>query len=500
MGDLESRRSTLVSRLPIFRRSIGRRQDSLPSSPSSSNTVGLHSSSPSSTNSSSGSTGKRRSIFRTTSLSFHQRKENNQKTDSVNQTVNISNESQSSHSCLPKLDVEEQVKNKGKSSISVYGSRRKKITRSVTEDFEKKKDHSVNRNVFTNCLGKNESDDSGFIEEESKRSVKHSTRKLLPRSLSSHYRFSRPVSRCQSPSLTQNSGCSTEHQHSSVTESPAAKPLLPSAAEITENTEGSLHSPLISTDHTTAPHSPSDFTFMDDSASEADSLPNSGQQQPHKQHICHANSTSPTFRSPGIMNEHIKETDILKNGSHVDGISLTKLKDETSMERLSSKPSVTSPSVYQPKVLLPISELSTNEFKDNGNNTAGCHTGTSVFQNGGHSLSTENVPKKYERAADIHEMIPTKLRTHRSVSESKSISSVETPSALTHHNHARVNYANSFSPYRDWRSSERRSRSSSEGTAGGSRMAFRPKDGNTEESNSLRKQRTNSTSSKMNSM
>ncbi|OCT99994.1 serine-rich coiled-coil domain-containing protein 1 [Xenopus laevis] len=500
MGDLESRRSTLVSRLPIFRRSIGRRQDSLPSSPSSGNTVGLHSSSPSSTNSSSGSTGKRRSIFRTTSLSFHQKKENDQKIDAVSQNVNISNGSQTSHTCLPKLDMEEQVKNKGKSSICVYGSRRKKITRSVTEDFEKKKDHSGNRNVFTNCLGKNESDDSGFIEEQSKRSVKHSTRKLLPRSLSSHYRFSRAVSQCQSPPLTQNSGCSTEHQHPTDTESPSAKPLLPCAAEITENTEGSLHSPLISTDHTTAPHTPSDFTFMDDSASEADSLPNSGQQQSHNQHICHANSTSLIFPSPAMITERIKETDFLENGSHVDGVSLTKFKDETSMERLSSKPSVTSPNMYQPKVLLPISELSTNEFKANGTNTAGCRIGTSVFQNGGQSLSTENFPKKYEPAAEVHEMITTRLKTHRSVSESKSISSAETPSALGQHNHARVNYANNFSPYRDWRSFERRLRSSSEGTAGSSRMTFRPKDGNTEDSNSLRKQRTISTSSKMNSM
>ncbi|KAE8630818.1 hypothetical protein XENTR_v10000975 [Xenopus tropicalis] len=500
MGDLESRRSTLVSRLPIFRRSIGRRQDSLPSSPSSSNTVGLHSSSPSSTNSSSGSTGKRRSIFRTTSLSFHHRKENDQKIDPVSQNANISNGSQISHSCLPKLDVEEQVKTKGKSSISVYGSRRKKITRSVTEDFDKKKDHSGNRNVFTNCLGKNESDDSGFIDEQSKRSVKHSTRKLLPRSLSSHYRFSRPVSQCQSPSLTQSSGCSTEHQHTTGTDSPAVKPLLPSAAEKIENTEGSMHSPLISTDHTTAPHTPSDFTFMDDSASEADSLPNSGQQQLHNEHICHANATSQTFPCPAIIPEHIKETDILENGSHEDSIRLTKCKDGASMERLGSKPSVTSPSVYQPKVLLPISELSTNEFKANGTNIAGCHTGTSVSQNGGHSLSTENFPKKYEPTVDVHEIIPTKLKTHRSVSESKSISSAETPSAVAQHNHSRVNYANSFSPYRDWRSSERRIRSSSEGTAGSSRMTFRPKDGNTEESNSLRKQRTISTSSKMNSM
>lgn len=63
-----------------------------------------------------------------------------------------------------------------------------------------------------------------------------------------------------------------------------------------------------------------------------------------------------------------------------------------------------------------------------------------------------------------------------------------------------VNYANSFSPYRDGRYSERRLRSSSEGTTGGSRMAFKPKEQHSEELAHFRKQRTISTSSKMNSM
>ena len=47
---------------------------------------------------------------------------------------------------------------------------------------------------------------------------------------------------------------------------------------------------------------------------------------------------------------------------------------------------------------------------------------------------------------------------------------------------------------------EKRLRSSSEGTAGSSRLIIKPKDGNAEELHSLRKQRASSSSSKMNSM
>lgn len=59
--------------------------------------------------------------------------------------------------------------------------------------------------------------------------------------------------------------------------------------------------------------------------------------------------------------------------------------------------------------------------------------------------------------------------------------------------------ASSLSPYREGRYIERRLRSSSEGTAGSSRMVLKPKDGHVEAS-SLRKHRTGSSSSKMNSL
>ncbi|KAM4708587.1 serine-rich coiled-coil domain-containing protein 1 isoform 2-T2 [Discoglossus pictus] len=500
MGDLGSKRSTLVSRLPIFRRNIGRRQDSLPSSPSSSNTVGLHSSSPSSTNSSSGSTGKRKSIFRTPSLHFHHRKEKEQQFEPTSQTPTVNNGAKTTHTSLQKIDLDEQSKAKGRSSIGLPGSCRKKITRSYTEDFEKRKEHSTNKNVFTNCLGKNDGDDSGFGEEQTKRSTKHSTRKLLPRSFSSHYRFSRPVAQSQSPPLAQNSGCSQVVQHPVEPESVVFKPVLAFNAEITDDIEQSLPSPLVSTDHTTAPQTPSDFVFMDDSASEADSLPNSTNQQSHKTHSCHNVSTSQTFYTPTTLASQDKSTEMEQNDSKFDDRPLNNKKAEIDVEGPGSNLSLNCSTSYQTKVLLPISELSTNDCTGVEKGTAECHVDKPVFQNGGHSHSTENFPKKYEPAIEQYETMPTRLKSHRSVSESKSVSSAEPQSSLMQYGHARVNYASSFSPFRDGRFLERRLRSSSEGTAGSSRMTYKPKEGNTEESNSLRKQRTISTSSKMNSM
>ncbi|KAM8939128.1 serine-rich coiled-coil domain-containing protein 1 [Pelodytes ibericus] len=503
MGDSGSRRSTLVSRLPIFRRSIGRRQDSLPSSPSSNNTGGLHSSSPSSTNSSSGSTGKRRSIFRTPSLSFHYKKDNDHKCDSTSQTTNISNGAQTtSHGSSQKIDLEEQIKTKGRSYIGVPSSCRKTITRSHTEDFEKRKEHSSNKNVFTNCLGKGEKDDSGFADEPSKQSTKHSTRKLLPRSFSTHSRFSKPVptSQCQSPSVVQTSDCSQTIRTPFV-ESSVVKVALPNASDPTEYTETSLQSPLISTDHTTAPQTPSDFVFMDDSASEADSLPNSGNQRPHKQHFCHAVSTSQTFPCPvSVAIQVDKVTETVENTSQCDGMTITKLKTETCEERTVSNTSLICSSPCQTKVLLPISELYTNDIPSTQNGTTQRHVDVPVFQNGAYSLSTESFPKKYEPALEHFAVTAERPKTHRSISESKGICSPESHTSLMHHGLARVNYASSFSPFRDGRYSERRLRSSSEGTAGSSRMMYKPREGNTEELNCLRKQRTISTSSKMNSM
>ncbi|XP_053559407.1 serine-rich coiled-coil domain-containing protein 1 isoform X2 [Bombina bombina] len=486
MGDLGERRSTLVSRLPIFRRSVGRRQDSLPSSPSSSNTVGLHSSSPSSTNSSSGSTGKRKSIFRTPSLNFRHRKDKDQQFEPTIQTSTVSNGAQSPHN-IQNQELKEQSKAKGRSSIGLPGSCRRKITRSHTEDFEKRKGNS--KYVFSNCLGKNDGDDSGFVEEQRKPSIKHSTRKLLPRSFSSHYRFSKTVSQCQSPSLPHNSQCS---QQCIDNESSDVRPVLSSTAEITEDTEHSLPSPLVSTDHTTAPQTPSDFIFMDDSTSEADSLPNSINQPTH---FCHTVSTSETFYTPKMAaTQRGKSSESEQKSTQCGDTPIRNRRLETSMDRPGSNLSLSCTTSYQSKALLPISELTTNDVNGIEKDVAEHHIHTPAF----HSLSAENFTNKCEPAVDQCEVTPARLKSHRSVSESKSIYSSEPQSSFMQYGYTRVNHASS--PYRDGKYTERRLRSSSEGTAGSSRMAFKPKEGNMDESNSLRKQRTNSTSSKMNSM
>ncbi|XP_077332684.1 serine-rich coiled-coil domain-containing protein 1 isoform X2 [Lithobates pipiens] len=483
MGDVGTRRSSLVSRLPIFRRSTVRKQDSLPSSPSSNNTGGLNTSSPSSTNSSSGSTGKRRSIFRTPSLSFHQRKENNHKYES-SQVTGIS---QSTQSTLQSLELEEQSKIKARTSTSIPSSCRK-ITRSVTEDFEKRKEHSGNKNVFTNCLGRSERDDSGFEDDQQKRSVKHSSRRLLPRSFSSHYRFSKRGSQCQTPSPTQNADIPTEVPTHPETDSIFAKPVLHSATEVNEYTESTL-SPLLSAEHTTAPQTPSDFIFMDDSASEADSLPISGNQIPERQQMCNPVSTSNTSANPeSVSTEMNKERHVVEEMSECDGLVLTKQKADTNVKR--SRPHICRASS---KELIPMSELSTSHNINLENGTEQKHSDKPVFQNKDYF----SLPKKFEPAVSQCEVMPTPC-THQSVPATK-VSS-EAQCSQMHNGRARVNYANSFSPYRDGRYSERRLRSSSEGTTGGSRMAFKPKEQHSEELAHFRKQRTISTSSKMNSM
>ncbi|OBS75625.1 hypothetical protein A6R68_17923, partial [Neotoma lepida] len=275
MGDSGSRRCTLVSRLPIFRKSISRRHDSLPSSPSSGNTAGVHSSSPSSTNSSSGSVGKRRSIFRAPSISFHHKKGSEPKPEPTDQNLSISNGAQPSHSNMQKLSLEEQVKTRGRHSVGFSSSRSKKITRSLTEDFEREKEPSTNKNVFINCLssGRSEGDDSGFTEEQTRRSLKQSTKKLLPKSFSSHSKFSKSVPQSQSKSLVQQPEFSLAITQYQEREPVLGRPSPSCSVDVTEHAGSSLQSPLLSTDLTTA-QTPSEFLALtEDSLSEADAFP-----------------------------------------------------------------------------------------------------------------------------------------------------------------------------------------------------------------------------------
>nr|XP_035979804.1 serine-rich coiled-coil domain-containing protein 1 isoform X2 [Halichoerus grypus] len=503
MGDSGSRRSTLVSRLPIFRRSISRRHDSLPSSPSSSNTVGVHSSSPSSTNSSSGSTGKRRSIFRTPSISFHHKKGSEPKQDATNQNLSISNGAQSGHSSMPKLSLEEHIKTRGRHSVGFSSSRNKKITRSLTEDFEREKEHSSNKNVFINCLssGKSEGDDSGFTEEQTRRSVKQSTKKLLTKSFSSHYKFSKPVPQSQSISLVQQSGFSLE-----ITQYQEREPVLVRASpscsvDVTERAGSSLQSPLLSADLTTA-QTPSEFLALtEDSVSETDAFPQSGSMASHCDNFGHNDSTSQISSNPAAVT---KTTIDLMGTVPCAIMSPGKYRLEGRCSTESNSLSETS-AANQKEVLLQITELPVM----NGNNSETHLSGDMqreehmVVQNGEKMLATSS-PRKlgfYEQ----HKAIADRVKGIHPISDSRII-----PSSGDHHIFNKTSYgyesnpakvlASSFSPYREGRFIERRLRSSSEGTAGSSRMILKPKDGNVEEVNSLRKQRAGSSSSKMNSM
>uniref|UniRef100_A0A8C2P3K3 Coiled-coil serine rich protein 1 n=1 Tax=Capra hircus TaxID=9925 RepID=A0A8C2P3K3_CAPHI len=295
MGDSGSRRSTLVSRLPIFRRSISRKHDSLPSSPSSSNTVG--------------STGKRRSLFRTPSISFHHKKGSEPKQEPTNQNLSISNGAQPGQSSMQKLSLEEHTKARGRHSVGFSSSRNKKITRSLTEDFEREKEHSTNKNVFINCLssGKSEGDDSGFTEEQTRRSVKQSTKKLLTKSFSSHYKFSKPVPQSQSISLVQQSEFSLE-----ITQYQEREPVLvrgsPSCSvDVTERAGSSLQSPLLSADLTTA-QTPSEFLALtEDSVSEVDAFPRSGSVASHCDNLGHNDSTSQISPNPAAVTKTTRD-------------------------------------------------------------------------------------------------------------------------------------------------------------------------------------------------
>ncbi|XP_027491811.1 serine-rich coiled-coil domain-containing protein 1 isoform X5 [Corapipo altera] len=501
MGDSGSRRSTLVSRLPIFRRSVSRRHDSLPSSPSSANAIGAHTSSPSSTNSSSGSTGKRRSIFRTPSISFHNKKGSEQKQDSANQNVNISNGAQSSLSTFQKLSLEEHIKSRGRHSVGFGSSRSKKITRSLTDDFEKGKEPSANKNVFINCIssGKNEGDDSGFAEEQSRYSVKQSTRKLLTKSFSSHYKFSKPVPESQSVTSVQQSRCLLEVKSYVESEPVIAKSSPPCSAETTECMGSSLQSPLLSADLTAA-QTPSDFVALtEDSVSEVDGLPSSGPGALLAEDFGHDVSTSHVFFNPDAA--PAREMDFVESTVHSAGVSPA---SHASSCTVGSNTLFKTSAANQAEVLLKANGLHINDARHiEKNNVDKAHLETFVLQHSEEPVILS--PKARGLTGDRDERMPSKhMRDPIPVTESKSVPCSEPQSFKTQQgyemNNPKVDLANSFSPCREGRFVEKRLRSSSEGTAGGSRLIIKPKDGNAEELNSLRKQRASSSSSKMNSM
>ncbi|XP_015274085.1 PREDICTED: serine-rich coiled-coil domain-containing protein 1 isoform X2 [Gekko japonicus] len=503
MGDSGSRRSIIVSRLPIFRRSISRRHDSLPSSPTSNSTVGVHSSSPSSTNSSSGSTGKRRSLFRTPSISFHHKKGSEQKAEPVSQNAAVSNGAQSSHT-LQKLGLEEHVKSRGRHSVGFGSSRSKKITRSVTEDFEKGREPSANKNVFINCIrsGKNEGDDSGFTEEQSRSSVKHSSRKLLPKSFSTHYRFSKPVPESQSVSCVQPSSCQLDIKPSVESEPLSARPSPSCSPEVVECVGSSLQSPMLSADVTMV-QTPSEFLALtEDSVSEVDGLPNGGNL--HAETFVHNVSTSQIFLSPAAAAPFSRKTDPIESVSHCAVIATeSQGADNLLLSEASGLSKALDANPNHAKVLwkeLPVQQTSHLEEVSSG---AEAQLKPFVLNQGEITWCSPEAQGSHRDQQRVR--APEHIREAIPISETKVIPSSSEPQSFQTQqgyeiNHTNVKLASSFSPHRDWRFIEKRLRSSSEGTAGSSRMILKPKDGHPEELNSLRKQRTGSSSSKMNSM
>lgn len=289
MGESGSRRSTLVSRLPIFRRSNSKRQESLPSSPSSGGVGnGVHTSSPSSTNSSSGSTGKRRSLFRTPSLGFTSKRNNDPPVQPINlnlpppQTQTTDANGNNQPTVTPSASTrfnDGGGRPKSRHSFGFGSHKQKKIPRSQTEDFDKasSSSSSANRNVFINCIsssGTNEGDDSGFLDDYSggsnnNRRSSRQKKQLLPKSFSAHHRFSRTSDHHRPPEVNLEPSSST-------TVAPGTGGLTPGSWPgelIGPGGESSLQSPMISEDRTTA-ITPSEFVpATEDSVSEVDALP-----------------------------------------------------------------------------------------------------------------------------------------------------------------------------------------------------------------------------------
>ncbi|XP_073766575.1 serine-rich coiled-coil domain-containing protein 1 isoform X2 [Danio rerio] len=437
MGESGTRRSTLVSRLPIFRRSARKRQDSLPSSPSSGGVGnGVHTSSPSSTNSSSSSTSKRRSLFRTPSLSFHSKRNS----DPIQ--LNLDNRTQGTDPTF-----QDGCISKTRHSFG-FGGHKKKITRSHTEDLEKA---SANRNsVFINCIssGTNEGDDSGFLDDvSSKRSSKHK-KHLLPKSFSAHQRL--PKNSANIPDQVKGQDGVEEPPK---TGTPGSWPG--------ELAESSLQSPMISEDRTTA-ITPSDFVHVtEDSVSEVDALPAPSPAAPPET-SSQAVSTSQVSFTPA---EGTSEKPLLPDTSHTANTQCESTTAHT-----------------EPVTLQMVKELNPNPEQSEA---------SEIDQAPELSEDSSSNPDPRERRSRNSVLIQQTGRL-------SGLSKLETRPSHLRKPHT-VSMCSSVSPYHEVMRLERRLRSASEG-AGGPRLHLNLRDPHCTDANTLSKQRTSSSSSKLGSL
>ncbi|MBN3318192.1 CCSE1 protein, partial [Atractosteus spatula] len=484
MGDSGPRRSTLVSRLPIFRRSASKRQGSLPSSPSSSgNANGVHTSSPSSTNSSSSSTGKRRSIFRTPSISFHSKKSGEPRLETTE--LGFPNGGQAPELAFPK--PEESIRPKSRHSFGFVGTRSKKITRSQTEDFEKA---STNRNVFINCIssGTNEGDDSGFLDDySSRRSSKHK-KQLLPKSFSSHYRLSKqglpayvsdpPRGNAQPPKAETPGSCPGELA------------------------ESSLQSPMVSDDRTTA-LTPSEFVpITEDSVSEVEVLPSASPAVPSEADFSHVLTASQVFSNPVLPEEEPvqcgSEIAGAESGADVPNSEPAEERREEGAEGTQNGP------VDELALVCEIADADCTEPEQMPSEQTETKLSNAVIiqepskvscvkpeVKSCHPRRTHTVYMSYGQVkwnAYLHVCSSTKtLRSHQK-------NKLRTAATTT------ITVGCSISPYHDIKRMERRLRSASEGTAGGTRLHLNLKEAHYGEISTLQKQRANSSSSKLDSL
>ncbi|XP_072351430.1 serine-rich coiled-coil domain-containing protein 1 isoform X3 [Scyliorhinus torazame] len=483
MGDTGSRRSTLVSRLPIFRRSTSKRRDSLPSSPSSA-TNGVHTSSPSSTNSSSSSVGKRRNIFRTASIGFHSKKAHEHRAEGRDSNLILCNGVQSPESSSQKEHTEEGVRTKSRHSFGLSVPRGKKITRSMTEDFEKGKDLPSNKNVFMNCISSgrssiDEGDDSGFPDDRTRRSAKHSSRRLLPKSFSTHYKLSKHVAQTQSAATADQAKASPEASKATI-----RGPVMEECSKYlqVENTESSLHSPLLSSDNTTI-LTPSEFVPISaDSVSEAEK----------EFLVCSAAETVLTVNELGpavtttSLNSLSPAADIFTHCSHSKGAAL--FPDMETPETQSHQTRQTTPQIEESPQTLDC--LRTNEMSKAEAQPRLSKAATERVFSVAHDLSsTQNVSAVTNLSTEqVHSLAIT-----------NSIPMIKPQEQCHGTSHSTVTVNRNFSPRHEEKWVERRLRSSSEGTSG-RRMSHGVRDGRVEELHSLKGQRAGSSSSKMNSM
>ncbi|XP_055497530.1 serine-rich coiled-coil domain-containing protein 1 isoform X1 [Leucoraja erinacea] len=481
MGDVGARRSTLVSRLPIFRRSSSKRRDSLPSSPSSA-TNGVHTSSPSSTNSSSSSVGKRRSIFRTPSIGFHSKKSQEHRLEPRDPNAILPNGVQAPDGAGRKDNVNENPKTKSRHSFGLSVPRSKRITRSATEDFEKGKDLSHNKNVFMNCISSgrssmDEGDDSGFPDD-SKRTIKQSSRKLLPKSFSTHHKLSKHIARSQSIATAEQPKVSPE-----VTVDSLRRPVIeePSKYLQVDNPEGSLHSPLLSSDNTTI-LTPSEFVPMSaDSVSEADKeiLVSADPDRGNGQFDAAVAAAAPT-----TVNAPSLAARVLTYAECSVEKETALLSDVFALETHPYRPQVALRGQGSP---LMVGRL---ETKDVVPREPQADLTAEEVASVAHDLSSPQ--------SGPETMNPSIGKTCM-LASTNSVSMMKPQEQSQGTSHSTVTMNRTFSPRHEDKWAERRLRSSSEGTSG-SRRNHGVRDGRPEDLPCLTKQRADSSSSKMNSM